>query len=35
MIEIEEFLVYRPSVVAASAIVIARGVLEISDPWVC
>lgn len=35
LIEIEGFLDFRPSIIAASAIVIARSVMEIKDPWVC
>lgn len=34
LIEVEDFLVYRPSIIAASAIVIARCVLHVQDPWV-
>ncbi|BFZ14727.1 hypothetical protein BsWGS_17766 [Bradybaena similaris] len=33
LIEVEEFLVYRPSIIAASAIVIARSVLNVQDSW--
>ncbi|KAH9523113.1 G2/mitotic-specific cyclin-A [Bulinus truncatus] len=33
LIEVEEFLDYRPSVIAASAIVLARSTLQLNDPW--
>ncbi|BFZ24240.1 hypothetical protein BsWGS_27279 [Bradybaena similaris] len=33
LIEIEKFLDHRPSVIAASSIVIARNVTETHDPW--
>ncbi|CAG5123583.1 unnamed protein product [Candidula unifasciata] len=33
LIEIEEFLAYRQSIIAASAIVIARSVLDVQNPW--
>ncbi|KAK6976252.1 G2/mitotic-specific cyclin-A [Biomphalaria glabrata] len=33
LIEVEEFLDFRPSVIAASAIVLARSTLDIKDPW--
>lgn len=33
LIEVEEFLDFRPSMIAASAVVLSRSTLRISDPW--
>ncbi|CAL1539992.1 unnamed protein product [Lymnaea stagnalis] len=33
LIEVEEFLDFRPSMIAASAVVLSRSTLKINDPW--